>query len=250
MPDAEYQSGKSRTRDRNAKVMKLGVESSDLGRVSEANGYQSSRRRTRQARAMTIRAGTWSRRAEEEMTDTNTAARTMHDAGLAAWFGGSLMGAIGLNGAAAQVDDPGQRARVANAGWARWTPVNLGAIGAHLLGGGMLTWANRGRMATQQGVAGVSGAKTVVTLAALGATGYARVLGQKVMDAGDVPVEGGTSPSAATPPEVANAQKQLNMLQWVIAGLTGMLIWMTAHMGEQQRPKEVAAGMLSRFMGK
>ncbi|MEA2485659.1 MAG: hypothetical protein QOD46_770, partial [Actinomycetota bacterium] len=24
------------------------------------------------------------------MADTNTAARTMHDAGLAAWFGGSL----------------------------------------------------------------------------------------------------------------------------------------------------------------
>ncbi|MEA2509259.1 MAG: hypothetical protein QOG21_1341 [Actinomycetota bacterium] len=184
------------------------------------------------------------------MTDTNTAARTMHDVGLAAWFGGSLMGAIGLNGAAAQVDDPGQRARVANAGWARWTPVNLGAIGAHLLGGGMLTWANRGRMATQQGVAGVSAAKTAVTVAALGATGYARVLGQKMMDAGDVPVEGGTSPSAATPPEVAGAQRQLNMLQWVIAGLTGMLIWITAYMGEQQRPQEVASGMLSRLMGK
>jgi hypothetical protein len=184
------------------------------------------------------------------MADTNTAARTMHDAGLAAWFGGSLMGAIGLNGAAAQVDDPGQRARVANAGWARWTPVNLGAIGAHLLGGGMLTWGNRGRLTTQQGVAGVSAAKTAVTVAALGATGYARVLGQKMMDAGDVPVEGGTSPSAATPPEVANAQKQLNMLQWVIAGLTGMLVWMTALMGEQQRPQEVASGMLGRFLGR
>lgn len=184
------------------------------------------------------------------MADTNTAARTMHDAGLAAWFGGSLMGAIGLNGAAAQVDDPGQRARVANAGWARWTPVNLGAIAAHLVGGGMLTWANRGRLTTQQGVAGVSAAKTAVTVAALGATGYARVLGQKMMDAGDVPVEGGTSPSPATPPEVANAQRQLNMLQWVIAGLTGMLVWITAYMGEQQRPQEVASGMLSRFMGK
>src|SRR4051794_16130286 len=28
----------------------------------------------------------------------NTLARTMHDVGLAAWFGGSLMGAIGVNG--------------------------------------------------------------------------------------------------------------------------------------------------------
>ena len=50
----------------------------------------------------------------------NTVARTLHDVGLAAWFGGSLMGAAGLNGAAAVVDDPAQRLRVANSGWARW----------------------------------------------------------------------------------------------------------------------------------
>jgi hypothetical protein len=36
----------------------------------------------------------------------NTVARTLHDLGLAAWFGGSLMGATGLNGAAAAVEDP------------------------------------------------------------------------------------------------------------------------------------------------
>jgi uncharacterized membrane protein len=60
----------------------------------------------------------------------NTLARTVHDLGLAAWFGGSLMGAIGLNGASKEVDDPRQRARVANAGWARWTPANAAAIGS------------------------------------------------------------------------------------------------------------------------
>lgn len=32
--------------------------------------------------------------------------------------GGSLMGAVGLNGAAAAVDAPEQRLRVANTGWA------------------------------------------------------------------------------------------------------------------------------------
>ncbi|CAN5619401.1 hypothetical protein BH24ACT26_BH24ACT26_20220 [soil metagenome] len=53
---------------------------------------------------------------ENMMANTNALARTLHDSGVAAWFGGSLMGAVGLNGAAAQVDDPMQRARVANAG--------------------------------------------------------------------------------------------------------------------------------------
>jgi hypothetical protein len=51
----------------------------------------------------------------------NTVARSLHDLGLAAWFGGSLMGATGVNGAAAVVQDPTQRLRVATTGWARWT---------------------------------------------------------------------------------------------------------------------------------
>ena len=66
------------------------------------------------------------------MSDRSTFAHFLHDAGLAVWFGGSLMGAVGVNGAAAQLDDPGQRARAASAGWARWTPVNAAAIGATL----------------------------------------------------------------------------------------------------------------------
>jgi hypothetical protein len=49
----------------------------------------------------------------------NTVARTLYDLGLAAWFGGSLMGAAGLNGAATAAEDPTQRLRVANSGWAR-----------------------------------------------------------------------------------------------------------------------------------
>jgi hypothetical protein len=36
------------------------------------------------------------------MAEDNTVARSLHDLGLAAWFGGSLMGAVGLNGAAAE----------------------------------------------------------------------------------------------------------------------------------------------------
>ncbi len=178
---------------------------------------------------------------------TNTVARSMHDVGLATWFGGSLMGAVGLNGAAGEVSDPPQRARVANTGWARWTPVNLGAIGAHVLGAAILTRANRGRMAAQEGVAATSWAKAALTVAALAATAYARTLGQKVIDAGDVPVEGGTQPSGQTPPEAAQAQKQLHALQWAIPALTGAMLLLSARMGEQQRPSEVSKGMLRRL---
>lgn len=173
----------------------------------------------------------------------NTIARTLHDVGLAAWFGGSLMGAVGVNGAASDVDDPRQAARVADAGWGRWTPVNLAAIGAHLIGGAQLVRANKGRIGGQRGVKGATVAKTALTAAALGATAYSRVLGERMMKAGDVPVAGATEPLPSTPYDVAQAQKQLHFLQWGIPALTGSMLAMNAKMGEQQRPSEVARGL-------
>ncbi len=186
------------------------------------------------------------------MSERNTLAHAMHDLGLAAWFGGSLMGAIGVNGAAADVDDPRQRARVANAGWARWTPFNAVAIGAHLFGGAQLLKANKGRVATQQGVLANTNVKMALTAGALAATGYARVLGKKMQKAGDVPVAGGTSATATTPPEVAKAQKQLSALQWAIPGLTGAMLASSSLHEEQQRPSQVIGGTikgLPSFLG-
>ncbi|MDT7570261.1 MAG: hypothetical protein QOE05_435 [Actinomycetota bacterium] len=184
------------------------------------------------------------------MQNRNTFAHFLHDAGLAAWFGGSLMGAIGLNGAAADVDDPRQRARVANAGWGRWTPFNLAAIGAHLVGGAILLKENKGRVAAQKGVLGNTGVKLALTGGALGATAYSRILGQKVMNAGDVPVAGGTASLPSTPPEVAKAQKQLKALQWAIPGLTGAVLASSSLHEEQQRPAEVLKGTLKAVPGR
>ena len=177
----------------------------------------------------------------------NTVARSLHDLGLATWFGGSLMGAVGLNGAAAQVQEPKQRLRVATSGWARFTPVNLAGIAAYTIGGVILTGANKGRLAGQQGVGTATTVKTALTVAALGATGYARLLGKKLEQAGDVPVEGGTTPDPTTPEDVARAQRQLTALQWVIPALTGAMLVVNARMGEQQRPAQVTKGLLRRL---
>ena len=181
------------------------------------------------------------------MKDTNSVARSLHDVGLGVWFGGTLMGALGLNRAASEVSDRQERIRVANAGWARWTPVNLAAIAAHVLGSVQLTRANKARLAAQRGVGKAAALKGVLTFAALGATAYSRVLGQRVMNAGDVPVESGTDPSAATPASVSDAQRQLDVLQWAIPALTGGIVIANAIMGEQQRPKAVARGVLDRL---
>jgi hypothetical protein len=64
-----------------------------------------------------------------------------------------------INRAPRVVDQPAQRLRVANAGWAPWTPVDLAGIAAHLAGGAVLVGANKGRLATQRGVAGATVAK-------------------------------------------------------------------------------------------
>ncbi len=183
------------------------------------------------------------------MPERNTLAHALHDLGLAAWFGGSLMGAIGVNGAAADVDDPRQRARVANAGWARWSPFNAVAIGAHLVGGAQLLRANKARVATQQGVLANTNLKMALTAGALAATGYSRVLGKKMQKAGDVPVAGGTNATTGTPPEVAKAQKQLNALQWAIPGLTGAILASSSLHEEQQRPSQVVGGTIKGLPG-
>jgi len=181
------------------------------------------------------------------MTADNTVSRSLHDLGLATWFGGSLMGAVGLNGAAAEVEEPKQRLRVATAGWNRWTPVNLAGIAAHVAGGTVLLGANKGRVASQQGVAKATVVKTALTGAALAATAWSRALGAKLDEAGEVPVEGGTEPSGDTPEDVAKAQRQLKVLQWVIPALTGAVLVLNARMGEQQRPAQVTGGLLGRL---
>ena len=193
------------------------------------------------------------------MAETNTVARALHDLGLAGWFGGSLMGSVGLNGASDEVADPKDRVRVANAGWARWTPVNLVLIVLHLLGGLQLIRGNKGRLAAQGGVKTASTVKTGLTVAALGVTAYSRVLGQKLMDAEadaarQTPGEGGleaqdaVTPSDGTPEDVASAQRQLRVVQWVIPALTGGIVWVNAYMGEQQRPQAVVEGLLQRVI--
>jgi hypothetical protein len=177
----------------------------------------------------------------------NTVSRSLHDLGLAAWFGGSLMGAVGLNGAAADVEEPKQRLRVANAGWNRWTPVNLAGIAAHVAGGAVLLGANKGRLTSQQGVASATVVKTALTGAALAATAWSRALGARLDQAGQVPVEGATEPGGAAPEDVAKAQRQLKVLQWVIPALTGAVLVLSARMGEQQRPAQVSGGLLGRL---
>lgn len=177
------------------------------------------------------------------MSSRNTVIRSLHDLGAAAWFGGTLMGAIGLNGAADSVQDPRDRARVAATGWAKWAPANAVAIGAHVIGGAGILAANRGRVANQAGVRANTVTKLIVTGAALGATAYSGMLGAKTAQGAGEHVEGATEPSSSTPKDVAAAQKQLAYLQAVLPVLTGVIVVLGAQQGEQQRPSQILSGI-------
>src|SRR5215213_6553719 len=132
----------------------------------------------------------------------NTLSRSLHDLGLAAWFGGTLANAVALNPAAGEAGGSSTGA-VANAGWNRWTPVNAAAIGAHLVGSVGQLLGNRQRISQQQGVAAMSTVKTLLTAAALGVTAYSRALGKIVDQGGATPSKRATKPSKRARGEIA-----------------------------------------------
>jgi hypothetical protein len=175
-------------------------------------------------------------------SNRNTLIRSMHDVGLAAWFGGSLLGAVGLNGATRDISDPTERTTIAASGWARWSPVAAAAIGSHLIGGAGLVLAHRDRVRNQSGVTANTVVKSLLTVGALGATAYNGVLGARIAAAGDAPTESATTPAAGTPDQVRSAQQQQRVLQWVTPALAGVLIVLGAQQGEQQRPAERLRG--------
>lgn len=173
----------------------------------------------------------------------NTVIRSLHDLGVAAWFGGSLMGAVGLNGASQDIKDPSDRARVAAAGWARWSPVAATSIAAHLVGGAGLLLEHRGRVRNQSGVTANTFVKSALTLAAMGTTAYSGALGAKIAkDGSDEVSDGATKPNSSTSRDIAKVQQQQRALQWITPALTGVLIILGAQQGEQQKPGERLRG--------
>ena len=180
------------------------------------------------------------------MSQRNTLVRSMHDLGLAAWFGGSLMGAVGLNGGASQAKEPSERLRVSSAGWARWAPVSAAAIGVHAIGGIGLIAGNKNRLSNQDEAQSNTVVKTALTVLAAGLTAWSGRLGATVAKHADNPATSVTQPSPAANDELANAQKQLAVCQWAIPAVTGVLIVLGAQQGEQQRPLQRLGGLAKR----
>jgi hypothetical protein len=169
------------------------------------------------------------------MSGRNTVVHSMHDLGLAAWFGGGLMGVVGLNGAASKAKDPTERLRLSSLGWGKWAPVQLAAIVVHGIGGVGLILGNKGRLATQGEARSNTAIKLVLTGVAGAASLSAAIAGATIAKHSDEGAKSVTEPSESSSDELKKAQRNEKWLQWSIPVLTGALLILGAQQDEQYR---------------
>jgi hypothetical protein len=154
--------------------------------------------------------------------------RSARDLGLAVWLGGSLMGAVGLNGTAARAVDRVAAAEITSSGWSRWTPVGAAAIALHLAG----AVGSAGRLRRP-------GSTAAVTAAAMAASTYSYVVGKQIQHAALDP------PRVATEAELGadrrarllRAERGLGRVQWVVPTLTSALIVLHARADGRAQPQ-------------
>ncbi len=158
------------------------------------------------------------------MSRTSTALRSLHDVGLAAWFGGGLMGTIGVNSTARRSEDLSERHRLADHGWARWAPVNAAAVGAHLVGASGLLLTDRAVLAREPRARRAAMVKGGLTGAALALTLLAQRKAEVVSRHVDDPNAGPDDSGAGSPGQFAHAQDELRVLRWSVTGLTGAVL--------------------------
>jgi hypothetical protein len=173
----------------------------------------------------------------EMTTFLSTAVRATHLVTNAAWFGGTLMGAVSLNPAARRPDTARERAEVSATGWERWGPVQGVAIGLHLLSGLGIIADNKSRVMAHPPTTGAVALKTSLTAAAVASTAAAWMYGDRL---GQAMGEGG---HPLDPEGAEQARRKLAWLQWTTPALTGSLLVLDAQLGEQQRG---LAGLLDR----
>jgi hypothetical protein len=160
---------------------------------------------------------------------SDTVMRSLHDLGLAVWFGGAVA-------TATTPRSPG--GRDGDDGMSRMVPTV--AIAAHAVGGIGLILANRDRHRRQRGVLTVTLVKAALTGAAIGASAYsAKVSGE--LRRADAAAAGRASSQHDA--DTAGLRTRARALEVAVPVLTGALVVLGAEEGELQRPSRVARGV-------
>ncbi len=189
-------------------------------------------------------------------TDNHFVAQAVHDLGSALWFGGTVMGAAGVNKSGNQLTQGIDRIRVASSAWARFTPAQWAGIAATLLAGARLTAVGGRRIALQQGFGSVGALKAGIVLAGAGATGYAAYCGSRIGALAEqaeqrgtpVEVKDATIPTAATPPEIATWQRRQRLTQFAVPVLAAANIVCGSYLVQSYRAVSTVKGVARRFL--
>jgi hypothetical protein len=189
-------------------------------------------------------------------TDNHFVAQAVHDLGSALWFGGSVMGAAGVNKSGAQLTQGIDRIRVASSAWTRFSPAQWAGVGATLVAGVRLTQVGGRRLALQQGFASVGALKAGIAVAGAGATAYAAYSGARISALAEeahragtpIEVEDATKPSAGTPPEIAAWQRKQRVAQTLVPVLSGANIVCNSWLVQSYRAGSTVKGVLGRLL--
>lgn len=175
------------------------------------------------------------------MTGYSTAVRAVHLVTNAAWFGGSLMGAVALNPAAREGDTARERSQISDTGWTSWGPVQGGAIGLHLLSGLAILADNRRRTVLHPPTTAAVVLKTALTGTAVAASVAAYLNGAQLGEARTAGEE-----DHAAKQRAQKLSHRMRWLKWATPVATAGILVLDAYLGEQQRG---LAGLLDRPMG-
>jgi uncharacterized membrane protein len=165
------------------------------------------------------------------------AGRAAHQLGLAALLGGNLFGRLAMHPSVERIADPSERGAVVNAAWRRYGTINsiglvamtagwAGARAEEARGAAKLTGRERALARTKDVLVGTVIATGVVT-------GIEGIRFSRQAPGGAVPLEDGSTPSAATPSKAARMKRTLNVLGAVAIGAEAALVSVDAALSQE-----------------
>ena len=165
--------------------------------------------------------------------------RAVHNIGTAVWFGGTLMGCVALNPAVEVLDDPEERGKMVDEGWARFQPWGAAGLGAAIVSH-FLMRRNPPRRPSSTYVS-VARIKDVLMAAAAVSSLASMALGEYAVNAEPdayTPIESATKPNEDTPEDAEKAQSGLTLVNWVLL-LSGIGILATSAILEGERERKI-----------
>lgn len=165
--------------------------------------------------------------------------KAIHNIGTAVWFGGNLMGCVGLNPAVEVLDDPEERGKMVDEGWARFQPWGAAGLGAAIITHFLMRRNPPHRpSSTFVSVARIKdilfGVAAVSSLASM-------ALGEYAVHAEPdayTPIENANEPNADTPEDAAKAQSGLTLVNWILLA-SGVGILTTSAILERERESRI-----------